>query len=131
MPKYATEGAAGFDLCVDIEEDMIIKPHETRMMSTGLAFEIPFGCFGAIYARSGLSTKEGLRPATCVSVIDSDYRGPVGVPMHNDTDYERIIRPHERVAQMIITEIPKVTLIEVQEVSETERGTGGFGSTGR
>lgn len=131
VPKVHSLGAAGFDLCADIEEAIVIPPHETVMISSGLAFEIPEGYFGAIYARSGISTKRGLRPANCVGVIDSDYRGPVGLPLHNDTDEERIVEPHERVAQMILQETFSVLLDEVDELGDTERGIGGFGSTGR
>lgn len=131
LPKQQTAGAAGIDLCADLTEDVVINPHETVMISSGLAFEIPAGYFGAIYARSGLSTKRGLRPANCVGVIDSDYRGPVGLPLHNDTDEVRVVQPGDRVAQMVIQEAFGVILEEVEELSETERGSGGFGSTGR
>lgn len=131
LPKQQTAGAAGIDLCADPPEDVVINPHETVMISSGLAFEIPAGYFGAIYARSGLSTKRGLRPANCVGVIDSDYRGPVGLPLHNDTDEVRVVQPGDRVAQMVIQEAFGVILEEVEELSETERGSGGFGSTGR
>lgn len=131
LPKQQSAGAAGFDLCADIKEDVVIKPHQTVMISSGIAFEIPAGYFGAIYARSGLSTKRGLRPANCVGVIDSDYRGPVGLPLHNDTDEVRIVKPRDRVAQMVIQEAFGVILEEADELSETERGSGGFGSTGR
>jgi dUTP pyrophosphatase len=131
LPKQQTAGAAGIDLCADLPEDVVINPHETVMISSGLAFEIPAGYFGAIYARSGLSTKRGLRPANCVGVIDSDYRGPVGLPLHNDTDEVRVVKPGDRVAQMVIQEAFGVILEEVEELSETKRGSGGFGSTGR
>ncbi len=130
LPKQQTAGAAGIDLCADLPEDVVINPHETVMISSGLAFEIPAGYFGAIYARSGLSTKRGLRPANCVGVIDSDYRGPVGLPLHNDTDEVRVVQPGDRVAQMVIQEAFGVILEEAEELSETERGIGGFGSTG-
>lgn len=131
LPKQQTAGAAGIDLCADLPEDVVINPHETVMISSGLAFEIPAGYFGAIYARSGLSTKRGLRPANCVGVIDSDYRGPVGLPLHNDTDEVRVVQPGDRVAQMVIQEAFGVILEEAEELSETDRGSGGFGSTGR
>lgn len=131
LPKQQTAGAAGIDLCADLPEDVVINPHETVMISSGLAFEIPAGYFGAIYARSGLSTKRGLRPANCVGVIDSDYRGPVGLPLHNDTDEVRVVQPGDRVAQMVIQEAFGVILEEAEELSETERGSGGFGSTGK
>lgn len=131
MPKQGSVGAAGFDLCIDSSEAVVIPPHSTVMVQSGIAFEIPKGYFGAVYARSGISTREGIRPATCVSVIDSDYRGSVGLPLHNDTDVEKIIQPYERVAQIVFQQalIPNLELVE--ELEDTERGNGGFGSTGR
>ena len=130
LPTKGTEGSAGYDLYVDSDEDIMIHPHRTEMLQTNIAFEIPKGYFGAVYARSGISTKRGLRPATCVSVIDSDYRGSVGVPIHNDTDGIRFVDAHERVAQIVIIPIPDVELVLVDELSDTGRGTGGFGSSG-
>lgn len=130
IPTKGSEGSAGYDLYVDSDKVVTIPPHKTVMLQTNIAFEIPRGYFGAVYARSGVSTKRGLRPATCVSVIDSDYRGSVGVPLHNDTDEDRIVLSYERVAQMVITPIPEVELVLVDELPDTDRGTGGFGSTG-
>ena len=101
LPERKSIGAAGYDLYVDSDKEIVIPPFSTVMVSSGIAFQIPEGYFGAIYARSGLSTKEGIRPATCVSVIDSDYRGAVGLPLHNDTNEERVIKPYERVAQIV------------------------------
>ena len=131
IPTQASIGAAGFDLYADIQEPVGIWPHETAMIPSNIAFEIPDGYFGAIYARSGLSTREGLRPATCVSVIDSDYRGPVGLPVHNDSDQKRTVLPQERIAQIVFQPYLPVDLEVVDELSETDRGQGGFGSTGR
>ena len=131
IPTKGTEEAAGFDLYVDNDNAVTILPHETEMLQTNIAFELPRGYFGAVFARSGLSTKKGIRPSTCVSVIDSDYRGSVGVPLHNDSNEPRVIEPHERVAQMVIIPIPEVEFVLVDSLEETERGTGGFGSTGR
>lgn len=131
LPETKTEGAAGFDLCVDSAEPIVVQPHSTVMVSSGLAFAIPKNYFGAIYARSGISTREGIRPATCVSVIDSDYRGNVGLPLHNDTDFVRVIEPYSRVAQIIFQEAPTTELEVVEELDETKRNSGGFGSTGR
>ena len=131
IPERKSIGAAGYDLCADIDSPVTIKPHGTAMVYSGLAFAIPHNYFGAIYARSGLSVKEGLRPATCVSVIDSDYRGNVGLPIHNDTDTEKIIRPKERVAQIIFQKALMVELEVVDHLDSTERGDGGFGSTGK
>lgn len=130
IPKRNSIGAAGYDLSVDSSEPIAIKPHETVMVQSGLAFEIPKGYYGAIYARSGISTKRGIRPATCVSVIDSDYRGNVGLPLHNDTDEEVIIQPHERVAQIVFQKALIVDLELVDSLEETDRGDAGFGSTG-
>lgn len=131
IPTKGTEEAAGFDLYVDNDTAVTILPHETEMLQTNIAFELPRGHFGAVFARSGLSTKKGIRPSTCVSVIDSDYRGSVGVPLHNDSNEPRVIEPHERVAQMVIIPIPEVEFVLVDSLEETERGTGGFGSTGK
>lgn len=131
LPEIKSEGSAGLDLCVDCDTETVIKPHETKVLQTNIAFEIPKGYFGGIFARSGISTKMGLRPATCVSVIDSDYRGSVGLPIHNDTNVEQVIKPYERVAQMIILPAVKVELNLVDELTETDRGSNGFGSTGR
>lgn len=131
LPERKTDGAAGFDLYIDSADQIIVLPHSTVMVSTGLAFAIPKNYFGAIYARSGISIKEGIRPATCVSVIDSDYRGNVGLPLHNDTDYIKTIEPYSRVAQIVFQEVLTPELELVDELDETERGSGGFGSTGR
>lgn len=130
-PRRLSIGAAGYDLYIDSSEPVTIPPHSTVMVQSNIAFEIPDGYFGAIYARSGLSTKEGIRPATCVSVIDSDYRGSVGLPLHNDTDEEKIIEPFARVAQIIFQKALIVELELVDSLEDTERGNGGFGSTGR
>lgn len=131
MPEAKTEWSAGYDLHVDITEPVIVPPHETVFINSGIAMAIPEGYFGGIYARSGISSKLGIRPATCVSVIDSDYRGDIVLPMHNDTDEPKAIAPGERVAQLIIHKVPHFELVLVDELEETERGSGGFGSTGR
>ena len=131
LPKKQSIGAAGYDLYADTGDQIVVKPHETVMIQSNIAFEIPKGYFGAIYARSGLSTRDGLRPATCVSVIDSDYRGSVGLPIHNDSNIEKIIKPHERVAQIIFQKALHVEIEVVDELAETARGEHGFGSTGR
>jgi dUTP pyrophosphatase len=131
LPERKTDGAAGFDLYIDSADQIIVLPHSTVMVSTGLAFAIPKNYFGAIYARSGISIKEGIRPATCVSVIDSDYRGNVGLPLHNDTDYIKTIEPYSRVAQIVFQEVLTPELEVVDELDDTERGANGFGSSGR
>lgn len=130
IPEKQSIGAAGFDLYVDSDVPVEIKPHETVMLYSGIAFQIPRMYCGMIFARSGLSTREGLRPATCVSLIDSDFRGNVGLPMHNDSNETRIIQPHERVAQIVFEKAIIVEFNVVDKLDETERGEGGFGSTG-
>ena len=131
LPTRGSEYAAGYDLCADIPEELSIQPHETVKIPTGLAFELPVGTFGAVFARSGLSTKEGLRPANCVGVCDSDYRGVVIVPLHNDSDVPRTVTPGERIAQYVLMPFIEMEFHEVEELQSTERGAGGFGSTGK
>lgn len=134
LAKEPTRGsitAAGYDLYAAIDTDLIIAPHTTVKVGTGLAFELPQNTFAAIFARSGLATKQGLRPANCVGVCDSDYRGEYIVAIHNDTDEEQTITAGDRIAQMIL--LPYIPMIfeETKELSNTERGSGGFGSTGK
>ena len=129
MPTRADEDSAGLDLYA--HNNVHIEPHTTIKVSAGIAIETPKGTFGAIFARSGLSTKEGLRPANCVGVVDASYRGEVFVALHNDSDIPRDVEIGERIAQLIVMEYPMVNLIEVDELSETERGKNGFGSSGR
>ena len=132
-PLYGSEQAAGLDLCAVIDNDSdgyIVLPGETVKIRTGIAIEIPEGYFGAIFARSGLATKQGLRPANCVGVIDSDYRGEVIVAIHNDSDCSRVITTGDRIAQLVIMPYMHVNLHETEELSDTKRGDGGFGSTG-
>jgi dUTP pyrophosphatase len=131
LPKQGSEKAAGYDLYADNEEAVTIAPHTTAMIGTGLAMEIPEGYFGAIFARSGLAAKHGLRPGNCVGVVDADYRGEWKIALHNDTDKPQTIAPHERIAQMVVLPFLPVTFAEVSELSDTARGAGGFGSTGR
>lgn len=134
-PTYGSKHAAGCDLYADISEnddfaELIIEPHTTVMVHTGIAMEIPEGYKGLIYARSGLAAKKGLRPANCVGVIDSDYRGEIMVALHNDTDTRKRIEHEDRIAQLIIQPVFQVEFNKVDELGETERGEGGFGSTG-
>ena len=131
IPTKGSEHAAGLDLyaCIDTNE-LAINPHETKKVGTGLAAEIPEGYFGAIFARSGLATKQGLRPANCVGVVDSDYRGEIIVALHNDSQYFAVINNHDRIAQLVILPYLDVNLNEVDDLSDTKRGEGGFGSTG-
>ena len=127
-PTYGTEFSAGADLYST--EKMVIGVGETKLVKTGLAVEIPVGYVGLIYARSGLATKRGLAPANKVGVIDSDYRGEIMVALYNQSNAEQVVEQGERVAQMVITPFLKVEYQEVQELGSTDRGTGGFGSTG-
>ena len=130
-PTRGSEYAAGYDLYADVKENVQIKPHETVKIGTGLAMEIPDGYFGAIFARSGLATKEGLRPANCVGVCDSDYRGEYIIAIHNDSEETRTITAGERIAQLVVMPYLPVTFDEVSELTDTNRGEGGFGSTGK
>ncbi len=131
LPMKGSEFAAGFDLFAHVDEPVTIHPHETVMISTGLAMEIPEGYFGGIYARSGLASKSGLRPANCTGVVDADYRGEVFVSLHNDSDDYRTVASGDRIAQLIIHKFYNTSMIAVTELSETVRGSGGFGSTGK
>ena len=129
-PTRGSEYSAGFDLYADIEEDIVIRPHETIKVGTGLAFELPENTFGAIFARSGIATKQGLRPSNCVGVCDADYRGEYIVALHNDTSIPQIIKPQERIAQMVLLPYISMEFNEIEMLSETVRGNGGFGSSG-
>lgn len=131
LPDRGSEYAAGYDLFADISNEEEIKPHTTKLIGTGLAVAIPEGYFGGVYARSGLSLKEGLRPANCTGVIDSDYRGEVKVSLHNDSDEVRVVTPNQKIAQLVISPFLEVTFDEVNDLDETSRGSGGFGSTGK
>ena len=131
VPTRGSEQAAGYDLYAATTEPITILPHETVKVGPGLAIAVPDGYFGAIFARSGLAAKQGLRPANCVGVADSDYRGEYIVALHNDTDFERTIAPKERIAQLVVMPYLAVEFEEVAELSETARGEGGFGSTGK
>lgn len=130
IPSYGSEYAAGFDLYALLNEDITIKPQETFLVKTGLSMEIPVGYAGMIFARSGLATKKGLAPANKVGVVDSDYRGEVMVALHNHSNIDQTISHGERIAQMVIMPFYKAEFVEVEELSDTDRGTGGFGSTG-
>lgn len=131
LPTRGSQSAAGYDLYADLETDLEIAPHETAKIDTGLQFELPEGYFAGIFARSGLAVKEGLRPANCTGICDSDYRGNYIVAMHNDSESVRVIQPRERIAQMIVMPYLSLEFEETEELSGTERGAGGFGSTGQ
>ncbi len=131
IPSYGSQHAAGADLYALTEGTLTVKPNETVFVHTGLALEIPDGYVGLIYARSGLACKRGLAPANKVGVIDSDYRGEIVVALHNHSDEAQTVENGERVAQLVIMPYLTADLTEVDELSDTERGAGGFGSTGR
>lgn len=131
LPTRGSEYAAGYDLYAAIENNITVPAHSTEKIGTGLSFELPDETFAAIFARSGLATKQGLRPANCVGVCDSDYRGEYIVAIHNDTDEDKIIEPGERIAQMILMPYIPMIFIETDELSESGRGQDGFGSTGK
>ncbi len=130
IPTYGTEFSAGADLYACMDETVTFKPGETRLIKTGLAMEIPVGYAGLIYARSGLATKKGLAPANKVGVIDADYRGEIMVALHNHSTVETTVEPGERIAQMVIAPFLAANFISADELNDTTRGTGGFGSTG-
>ena len=131
MPTYGSEYAAGADMYAAIDEAVTIEPDETKFIPTGLAFEIPEGYAGFIYARSGLACKKGLAPANKVGVVDADYRGEVMVALHNHGKVAQTVEAGERIAQMIIAPFITANFIFSDELDDTVRGAGGFGSTGR
>ena len=131
MPTLGSRFAAGADLYSAENGDVVIAPGETKFIGTGLAVEIPEGYVGLVYARSGLACKRGLAPAKKVGVIDSDYRGEIKVAIHNHGTEARTIEKGERIAQMVIVPYLTAEYEEAEELSETVRGEGGFGSTGR
>jgi len=131
MPTYGSEYAAGADLYACIDDIVEFEPGETKMIPTGLAMEIPVGYAGLIYARSGLATKKGLAPANKVGVVDADYRGEIMDSLHNHSTEKKSIEPKERIAQLVITPYLTALFEETDELSDTVRGEGGFGSTGR
>lgn len=130
LPSAGSDYAAGYDLRADLQEPVTIEPGETKKINTGLAMEIPAGYFGAIFARSGLATREGVRPANCVGVIDADYRGPIIVALYNDSHRQQVIEPQERIAQIVFLPFMGADFVETDELSDSVRGEGGFGSTG-
>lgn len=131
LPTYGSANAAGADIYACLDAPLTIAPHETVMVHTGLAMEIPEGCAGLIYARSGLACKRNLAPANKVGVVDSDYRGEFMIALHNHGTTSQTIEPKERIAQLVITPYIVGQFEFVDELDTTERGAGGFGSTGR
>lgn len=130
LPTRGSAFAAGYDLYACLDEDVTVEAGTVAKIGTGLSVEVPNGYFGGIFARSGLATKQGLRPANCVGVADSDYRGEYIVALYNDSDTAKTVRHGDRIAQLVI--LPYLECeFEERELSETERGSGGFGSTGR
>lgn len=132
LPTKAHPTDACFDLYADLEgiNTIRIPPHTTIRIHTGIATEIPHGYWAPIYARSGLATKNSLRPANCVGVIDESYRGEWIVPLHNDSDYMQYVSHGDRIAQFTLASYYDTEIIEVDELNDTDRGTGGFGSSG-
>lgn len=131
IPTRATELSAGYDLYACIENPIKISPHKTVKVGTGLAITPPKCCFGAIFARSGLACNKGLRPANCTGVVDGDYTGEYIVALHNDSDETRTIEPNDRIAQLIFIPFVRGDFVEVENLEKTDRGSGGFGSSGK
>ncbi len=132
IPRRATEGAAGMDLYACIDENITLAPQQLVIVPTGIAIELPDnGCAAFLYARSGLGVKHGICLANGVGVIDSDYRGEVCAGLCNVSDKPYVIAPGERIAQMVIAPVFTPDVVEVSELSDTQRGAGGFGSTGK
>lgn len=131
LPEYKTEGAAGMDLCAAISEPVELRPLERKLIPTGLKIELEHGYEAQIRPRSGLSIKHGLTLINCVGTIDEDYRGEVCVGIVNISNEPYTIQPDERIAQMVIAKAEQAKLEVVTELTDTERGEGGFGSTGK
>ena len=131
IPASGSAYAAGYDLCACIDAPVVIPPHAAAKIGTGLSLAVPEGYFGAVFARSGLATKQGLRPANCVGVCDSDYRGEYIVALYNDSAEPRTVQPGDRIAQLVILPCMTAEFEETEALPDTVRGAGGFGSTGK
>ena len=131
LPEYKTEGAAGMDLCAAIDEPIELKPLERKLIPTGLKIELEHGFEAQIRPRSGMSIKHGITLINCVGTIDEDYRGEVCVPIVNVSNEAYTIQPQDRIAQMVIARVEQAKIEVVTELTETQRGEGGFGSTGK
>ena len=131
LPTYGTAEAAGADLYACLDNPVTIEPGQSAFIPTGIALEVPKGCAGLIYARSGMACKRGLAPANKVGVVDSDYRGEITVVLHNHGMMPQTVENGERIAQFIITPVITPAYEAVEELSDTVRNTGGFGSTGK
>lgn len=131
LPTAGSQYAAGYDLYACLDAPVVIPPDATVKIGTGLAIAVPAGWFGAVFARSGLATRQGLRPANCVGVCDSDYRGEYIVPLHNDSAAAQTVSPGDRIAQLVLLPYLAAEFEEAEALPETARGAGGFGSTGK
>ena len=131
IPVSGSAYAAGYDLCACIDAPVEIAPHATAKIGTGLSLAVPEGYFGAVFARSGLATKQGLRPANCVGVCDSDYRGEYIVALYNDSSEPKTVHYGDRIAQLVILPCMPAEFVETDTLPDTVRGSGGFGSTGQ
>ena len=130
IPIRGSKFSAGYDLYAATDKDIQIPPHSTVKIGTGLAMELPVGWFGAIFARSGIATKRGLRPANCVGVCDCDYLGEYIIAIHNDSNETMTVQSGERIAQLVLLPYQDIDFKEFDELNNTDRGMGGFGSTG-
>ena len=131
IPTYGSVEAAGADLYACLEAPVTIAPGQTAFIPTGIALEVPRGCAGLIYARSGMACKQGLAPANKVGVVDSDYRGEITVVLYNHGMEERTVEHGQRIAQFVMTPVLTPEYVRVEVLSDTERNLGGFGSTGK
>lgn len=131
IPTYGSKEAAGADLYACLDTPITIQPGEAAWIGTGIALEVPKGCAGLVYARSGLACKRGLAPANKVGVVDSDYRGEVKVVLYNHSKDAQVVEHGERIAQFVITPVITPAYNEVSDLDDTDRGSGGFGSTGK
>lgn len=131
LPTYGTPFAAGADLYACLDAPVTLAPGSSAFIPTGIALEVPEGCAGLIYARSGMACKRGLAPANKVGVVDSDYRGEITVVLHNHGQTDQTVCDGERIAQFIITPVLTPSYLEAEELSDTLRSSGGFGSTGK
>ncbi len=130
-PQYATAGSAGMDLSAAVQEPVTVQKGGRMLIPTGIAMQIPEGYGGFVFPRSGLSYKKGISMCNCVGVIDSDYTGEIKVAVHNISDEDYTVHRGDRIAQLVFLPVPQAELVECDELQETERGGGGFGSTGR
>ena len=131
LPRRATASSAGYDLCACVRQPVTVEPGQTVSIPTGLAMALPQGYGGFIFARSGLGIRHGIVPGNCVGVIDADYRGEIKVALHNHSDAPVTVQPGDRIAQLVIMPVMMAEYVEADELCDTDRGAGGFGSTGK